>query len=369
MESTIYADVNSLKDFVKDILKSLGVSESDSEITADVLILSDKRGIESHGVARLKRYIDGIRSGMIKTQTDIKIIKETPVSLVVDGGGSLGQAVAYDIMKRLIKKAKDSYMAFASIQNSNHYGIAGYYAIMAVEKDLIGISMTNAAPLVLPTHGRTAVFGTNPIAIGIPSNKETAFMLDMATSTVPRGKLEVYGRQDKSMPLTWATDQDGRATQDPNRVLQNLLDRKGGGLLALGGENEETGGHKGFGLAMVVEILCSVLSGGAFGLDVYREKGKPSGVCHFLGVINPEAFTGTESIRENTARFIEMCQGSPKAKGCDRIYYPGEKEYNFQQKYKDFVPLDNAVFENLTNISREFGRELFKHKICSKEKE
>ncbi len=361
MPDRFYADVKSLGDFVSEVLLKLGVPEKDGRITADVLILSDRRGIESHGVARLKRYVEGIKSGMIKPGTEINIIKETPVSMVVDGQGGLGQVVSFLTMNRLIEKARDSYMAFASIRNSNHYGIAGYYSIMAVQRDMIGISMTNAAPLVIPTHGKTAVFGTNPIAVGVPSNKETAFMLDMATSTVPRGKLEVYGRQGKEMPVTWATDHEGIATRDPGEVLKNLLERKGGGLLPLGGCDEDTGGHKGFGLGMVVEILCSVLSGGSFGLDVYREKGKPSGVCHFLGVINPEAFAGTQSIKENTASFIDMCHNSPKARGKDYIYYPGEKEYKYSVRYKDHVPLDNAVFKALEGISSEFGVEMFRY--------
>ncbi len=364
-----YADVKSLKDFVRSILIKLGVPDEDSGITADVLVLADKRGIGSHGVARLKRYIDGIKSGIMKPAAHVKIIKETPVSMVIDGGDGLGQVVSFNTMNRLIEKARKSYMAFASIRNSNHYGIAGYYSIMALEKDMIGISMTNAAPLVLPTHGRNAVFGTNPIAVGVPSNKKTAFLLDMATSTVPRGTLEVYGRQDKRIPITWATDHEGVATQDPKEVLKNLLERKGGGLLPLGGSEEETGGHKGFGLAMVVEILCSIFSDGSFGLDVYKEKDKPSGVCHFLGVINPAAFAGIESIKENTARFIDMCHNSPRAKGQDYIYFPGEKEYDFSLKYSESVPVGDAVFKTLESISGEFGVDMFRYKTCNEGKE
>lgn len=358
----IFADRESLLYFVKEVLMHLGVSEKDAEITANVLVLSDQRGIGSHGVARLKRYIDGIKTGIIKTDKNIDIVKETPVSMIVDGNGGLGQVIAYNVMNKLISKAKTSYMAFASIRNSNHYGIAGYYSLMAVEKDMIGISMTSAAPLVLPTHGKTAVFGTNPISVGIPSNKETAFLLDMATSTVPRGKLEVYGRQDKKMPLTWATDNEGIAIEDPNTVLENLLARKGGGLLPLGGMGEETSGHKGFGLAMLVEIFCGILSDGYFGLQVYKDKGKPPGVCHFLGVIKPNAFCGLDKIKENTGDFIDMCRNSPKAKGRDYIYYPGEKEYKASLKYKEFVPLDYAVFDNLSSIAKEYGKELFKYK-------
>lgn len=361
MKFEIHADTKSLQHFVKTVLIRSEVPENDAEITADVLLLADRRGIASHGIARLQRYLDGLASGGIKKKADIRIIKETPVSMVVDGGGGLGQVIAFNMMNKLIDKAKENFMAFASIRNSNHYGIAGYYSLMATERDMIGISLTNAAPLVIPTHGRTALFGTNPISLGVPTNKETAFLIDMATSTVPRGKLEVYSRINKKIPDTWATDQDGLATHDPGQVLSNLLERRGGGLLPLGGENEETGGHKGFCLAMMVELLCSCLSDGKSGLDVYKDKTNP-GVCHFLGVINPEAFSGITSLKQNMAYFIDMCQNSPKATGKNHIYYPGEKEHISSNLHKETVPLDKAVFDNLCDIAKEFDLQLFEYK-------
>ena len=212
------------------MLVDAGLSEEDAMITSNVLIDADKRGISSHGVARLKRYIDAMKDGVIIADAQYSIVKETPVSLVIDGHGGMGEVVAYKTMEKCIEKAEQGYLCFASVRNSNHYGIAGYYTKMALAKQMIGISSTNSAPLVVPTFAKDAVIGTNPISIGFPG-KESSFLLDMATSTVPRGKLEVYARDEKEIPLVWATDEHGRPTKDANRVLENVLKRAGGGLL------------------------------------------------------------------------------------------------------------------------------------------
>jgi len=286
MEEWISVKVDELFDTVTNVFETLGIPRDQGEIITDVLISADRRGINSHGVARLKRYVDGIKNGIMKPKAEITIVKETPVSLVVDGGGGMGQVVAYRTMERCIQKAKKDYMCFASIRNSNHYGIAGYYSMMALKENLIGISMTNSAPLVVPTFGRDAVLGTNPISVAVPSGEEHPFILDMATSTVPRGKLEVYNRLGKKIPLMWATDEKGSPTDNPAEVLQNLLERKGGGLLPLGGGEELTGGHKGYGLSFLVDIFTGVFSSGAWGTDVYGKKNAPSQVSHFLGAIS-----------------------------------------------------------------------------------
>lgn len=357
MQEWIPVKVNELFATVVSVFEKLGVPREDGEIIADVLIEADKRGIDSHGVARLKRYVDGIRKGIMKPRTEITIIKETPVSMVVDGGAGMGQVVAYKTMKKCIQKAKEDYMCFATIRNSNHYGIAGYYSMMALNEGLIGISLTNAAPLVIPTNGKDAILGTNPISVAVPAKEERPFVLDMATSTVPRGKLEVYNRLGKKIPLMWATDEKGIPTDDPSKVLANLLERKGGGLLPLGGAEELTGGHKGYGLALLVDILSGIFSSGAWGIDVYGKKGEPPNVCHFLGAISPEAFVGLEEISRNMDNLIKMLKNAPKAEGRDRIYIHGEKEFEKAEERQETVPLYYKVYENIKDICQELGLE------------
>jgi len=358
MKDRVYVKTEELEKFTVDVLKAHGLNEKDSRITAAVLLSADRRGIESHGVARLKRYVDGMKSGIIKLDPDVKTIKETPVSLVVDGGGGMGQPIAYNVMKRCIEKAKDGMMCFASVRNSNHYGIAGYYSLMALEEDMIGVSLTNSAPLVVPTFAKDAVVGTNPISIGIPADREKPFLLDMATSTVPRGKLEVYSRKEEPMPDSWATDEKGIPTKDSAQVLDNLLNRKGGGLLPLGGGLEMTGGHKGYGLGAIVDIFSGILSSGAVGKDVYGKKGEPPQVAHFLGAVNPEAFVGGDEVKKNMDAYIRMLKGSNKAAGQDRIYVAGEKEYLADENNSEKLSIQNKVFDILNGIGEEFNLKL-----------
>ncbi len=355
MSERIRVKTKELEQFTIEILKKSGLSQEDASITAEVLLSADMRGIESHGVARLKRYVDGIKNGIIKTGIQPKTIKETPVSLVVDGEGGMGQPVAYKTMQRCIEKAKKSYICFASIRNSNHYGIAGFYTLMALKENFIGISLTNSAPLVVPTFAKDAIVGTNPISVGVPAGKEKPFLLDMATSTVPRGKLEVYSRKGESIPESWATDENGVPTSDPARVLDNLLGRKGGGLLPLGGGTELTGGHKGYGLGAIVDIFSGALSSGAMGKDVYGKKGSPAEVAHFLGVINPEAFMGTEELKKNMDNYIQMLKGANRANQDVKIYIAGEKEYDATEKNRDSLTLQNKVFTIINEIGSEFG--------------
>ncbi len=350
-------EVEKLKKFVEEVFKKLGVKEDKAWIIADVLVLADQRGIESHGVARLKRYVDGIKKGIMLPSAEPTIEKETPVSLLVNGNGGMGQIIAYETTKMCIEKAKKNYICLASIRNSNHYGIAGYYSLMALKEGMIGISLTNAAPLVVPTFGKNAILGTNPISVGFPSKDETDYLLDMATSTVPRGKLEVYARKGKKIPLMWATDENGSPTDSPERVLDNLLNRRGGGLLPLGGGDELTGGHKGYGLAMLVELFTGVLSGGAYGTDVYGKKGEPADVAHFIGVINPEAFIGEEKLRERVSGLSNMLRNSEKADGRDRIYIHGEKEFELFKKYEKTVPIQDKVYNTMKDIADDLGVE------------
>ncbi|TKJ43506.1 malate dehydrogenase [candidate division TA06 bacterium B3_TA06] len=345
--------IEPLREFTVNSFEKLGMSHENAEITADVLIASDRRGIASHGVARLVRYVDGIRKGTMDPKAEPTIIKETPTTLLVNGNAGLGQAISVKTMRKVIEKARKMGLAAAVVRNSNHYGIAGYCAMMALEYDLIGFSATNSAPLVVPTFGKDAVLGTNPIAIAVPAGKERRFVLDMATSTVPRGKLEVYNRLGKDIPETWATDEAGHSTTDPGKVLKNLLDRAGGGLAPLGGAGEESRGYKGYDLAAVVEILSGGLSLASMGTEVYGRKGEPPDVCHFLAAIDPAAFGDTNEFKERMDSFIRMLKNTPKQEGAERIWIAGEKEAEAEDRNATEVDVDEPTMEKLRTIASE----------------
>jgi L-2-hydroxycarboxylate dehydrogenase (NAD+) len=347
-----------LKNFCVKIFQKLDVSKEDATVTADVLLAADLRGIPSHGVARLRRYVDGLRSGIMLAHPQIKTVVETPATATIDAGAGLGQPVAHAAMEKAIEKAKTVGSGFVTVRNSNHYGIAGYYAMMALEHDCIGISMTNADVLVAPTFGRNAMMGTNPIAVAAPAGQERPFVLDMATSTVPRGKLEVYDRLSKPMPLGWATDESGVSTEDAHRVLENFKKRAGGGLLPLGGEGEVFSGHKGYGLVLWVDIFCAVLSGAAYANMVYPKaadgKPLPANLGHFFGAWHLNAFRPADEFKAAMDDLQRRLKEAPKAQGQERIYIHGEKEYEASERYlSEGVPLNPKVADDLQALGQE----------------
>ena len=265
-------------------------------------------------------------------------------------------------MKLAIRKAQEVGVGFVAVRNSNHYGIAGYYSMMALEQEMIGISMTNAAVLVVPTFGKDALLGTNPISVAAPSGEERPFVLDMATSTVPRGKLEVYERQEKPLPLGWATDEHGVATTDVHRVLDNLLARAGGGLLPLGGEGELFRGYKGYGLSLLVDILSGVLPGAGYANTIYPKtpEGKPlpANVGHFFGAIRVDAFRPLAEFKATMDDIIRRLKGSAKAEGAERIYVHGEKEFEEEERRRrEGIPLHPKTVAMMQQIARELGVE------------
>ncbi|MFC2007704.1 Ldh family oxidoreductase [Chloroflexota bacterium] len=362
MSDEIEVQAGALTDFCVRVFQKIGVREEDARITADVLVMADLRGIASHGVARLRRYVEGLRTGMITAKAEAKVVRETPATAQMDAGAGLGQPVSYQAMQKAIKKAEEVGAGFVTVCNSNHYGIAGYYAMMALEHDCIGISMTNADALVVPTFGQNAMLGTNPIAVAAPADKERPFVMDMATSTVPRGKLEVYERLDKSLPMGWATDESGVGTDDTSRVLENFRKRAGGGLLPLGGEGELLSGYKGYGLALWVDIFSAVLSGAAFASLVYPKAADgtslPSNLGHFFGAWRVDGFRPIQEFKEAMDELQRLLKDSAKAAGQDRIYIHGEKEYEKTELYtREGIPLNPKVAEDLKGIAREIGVE------------
>lgn len=348
-------DLKPLRELTVQIFEKLGVPGGNAEITTDVLLASDRRGIASHGLARLGRYVGDIRKGTIDPKAEPQVLKETPATYLVDAKAGLGQVASVKVMRMVMDKAKKTGMASAVIRNSNHYGIAGYTAMMALRENLIGFSVTNTAPLVVPTFGKDAVLGTNPIAIAVPAGRERPFVLDMATSTVPRGKLEVYERLGKKMPATWATDETGRASTDPAKVLKNMIGRKGGGLAPLGGAGEESGGYKGYDLAAVVEILSGGLGIASMLTEIYGKKDAPPDVSHFLAAIDPGAFGNVSEFKARMDSFIGMLKNAPKADGEERIWIAGEKEWEAEKRNRDAVDLDEPTVKKIRDTAAELN--------------
>ncbi len=349
-----------LKEFVAQIFLKMGVPVEDAQVTADVLVAANLRGIDSHGVARTRRYVQGLRDGVMLARPDIRLAHQTPVTALIDGGAGLGQVVGVKAMRLAMEKASKAGLAFVAVRNSNHYGIAGYYAMMALEEDLIGISMTNAATLVVPTFGRDAVLGTNPVSIAVPTGEGRPFVLDMATSVVTRGKLEEYERLGKPLLQGWATDRRGVPTDDATDVLRNMKDRLGGGILPLGGAGEELGGHKGYGLAFLVDILCGVLPGAAYASHVYPRDGSgkplPANIGHFFGALRVDSFRPLEEFKASMDHIIQTLRGSAKAEGQERIFIHGEKEFEMaDERMRDGIPLHPKVAGDLQQMGEELG--------------
>jgi len=360
-QNEIFIPVDRLREFVEAVFVRLGVRPDDAWVVADNLVAADLRGIHSHGVARLERYVKGLKDGLIKPVAPCSVLFETAATATLDARDGLGQPAAKYAMEMAIRKASESGAGFVAVRNSNHYGIAGYYAMMALSHDMIGISLTNSAPLVVPTFGREIIVGTNPIAVAAPAAEgERPFVLDMATSTVPRGKVEVYNRKEKTMPAGWASDETGKSTGDARRVLDNLVKRRGGGLLPLGGEGETWGGHKGYGMALLIDVLTGVLAGGAFGAHVYEDgpdgKPKPANVCHLLGAFDLKGFGDPQAFRKSLAQYANELRSSAKADGEERIFVHGEREFEMTERYeKSGVPIHPKSVGSMRFIAGELG--------------
>jgi L-2-hydroxycarboxylate dehydrogenase (NAD+) len=353
-----------LEAFCVRVLGRYGVPPREAATTARVLVSADLRGIASHGVARLGRYIKGLKAGYIRPGIEFGLEEPVPAIAVIDARNGIGQVVSEWAMDLAVRKARDNGVGIVTVKNSNHFGIAGYYVQKAIDADMLGVCLTNAAPLVVPTNGAEAVLGTNPIAIGAPGDG-LPLLLDMATSVVPRGKLEVADRNRKQIPVGWAVDEKGFDSHNPGQVLANMLARSGGGILPLGGRGEMFSGHKGYGLALLVDVLCGVLSGSAFGLDVDNMQ-KPAGpagtaaprVGHFFMAVDIARFMPVEEFRQRLAALFSMLKGSKKALDQAVIYVHGEKEHIRSLLHERAgIPIAQNVFDTLRRIAEECGTE------------
>ena len=353
MEKELRFKKEDLMDFVVRYMSKLGVPAEDAKIVGDVLISADLRGVESHGLLRLGSYNGIIISkGFIDPTTPYKIISETPSTALLDGGNGCGQVVSYKAMNMAIEKAKHSGLAAITVKNSNHYGIAGFYSMMALQHGMIGLSMTNSQPLVAPTYGRTAVMGTNPISVAAPSQEEHPYVLDMATSAVAYGKIQLYDKKNEKIPLGWGIDEDGNVTDDPTKIKPGGH----GALLPLGGM-DITAGYKGFGLSILVEILCSILSGGSFLTQVGSPSSPdPTGVAHFFMAINIEAFRPLVDFKLQLDDMIRLLKNSPLAVGRDEILVAGQKEFDYAEYNKiNGVPLIQPIVNDLLKEGEKVG--------------
>jgi LDH2 family malate/lactate/ureidoglycolate dehydrogenase len=359
-EKTCWIDFATIERFIRDVFIGVGVPPQDAAVCADVLIAADKRGIDSHGIGRLKPiYYDRIRAGIQHPVTRFEVVRDGLATAVVDGHDGMGQVIAKKAMQLAIDKAVRYGMGMVVVRNSTHYGIAGYYALMAVENNMIGITGTNARPSIAPTFGVENMLGTNPLTFAMPSDEEFPFFLDCATSVTQRGKIEVYDRTGKILPEGWVIGQDGSARTDTHQILDDLV--KGtAALTPLGGIGEEGAGYKGYGYATVVEILSAALQQGAFlkGLLGFSEGGakQPYHLGHFFMAINIAAFVEPADFKKTTGDILRGLRNSRRAPGQDRIYTAGEKEHLIWLDRRDKgVPVDPALQHDMIQLRNELN--------------
>ncbi len=349
-----------LFEFTKAIFIQIGCSEADAAIATKVLLSADLRGVDSHGVARLSGYVRLWEANRANTKPNVRIIHETPSTAVVDGDGGLGLVVAPFAMQVAIDKAKQVGTGWVSVQNSNHFGIAGYHAMMALEHDMIGMAMTNASPLVAPTFSVERLLGTNPICVAVPAGEEPAFVADLATTTAANGKLEILQRKSKETPTGWVQDKQGNPSTNPHEL------KSGGALLPLGGDREH-GSHKGYALGAVVDIFSAVLSGANYGpwvppFPAYvpmptEMPGK--GIGHFFGAMRVDAFRPAEDFKFHMDKWIRRFRSATPVPGEEQVLIPGDPEREMEaNRMRAGIPLLNSVSEDLLLLGEKFGIQL-----------
>lgn len=342
-----------LYSFALNVFLKMGCSNEDATLATNVLLSADLRGIDSHGIARLVGYVRLWEAGRINATPNIKIIHETPSTAVVDGDKGLGLVVAPRAMQIAMDKAKQVGTGWVSVKNSNHFGIAGYHAMMALSQDMIGMAMTNASALVAPTYAAEKMLGTNPIAVAVPAGNEYPFVADFATTTAANGKLEIAQRNNESIPTGWAQDAEGNPSNDAHIL------KKGGALLPLGSE-KELGSHKGYALGSIVDIFSAVLSGASFGpwappFPAYvpmPENMPGEGLGHFLGAMRIDAFRPAQDFKSNMDIWLNRFRNAKPSEGHERVYVAGDIERNMQEeRMKVGIPLVNDVVKDLTQLA------------------
>lgn len=350
-------DSSYLKKFSKQVFERMGCPADQAERAADCLNQADLRGVDSHGVARLSGYVRLWEKQRLNAKPQVKIVHETPSTAVMDGDLGLGLVTAPAAMKIAMKKARDVGSGWVAVKNSNHYGIAGYHAMMALEEDMIGISLTNASPLVSPTFSKSRFLGTNPIAVAIPALEEPPFVIDMATTTVANGKLEVLQRKGEDAPLGWAQDKEGQPSTDA------FVLKKGGSMMPLGGDRIH-GGHKGYCLGAMVDIFSAVLSGANYGpwvppfVAFLEPPANPvgEGIGHFLGAFRIDAFRPANEFKTHMDNWIKTFRNAETIDPDNKVLIPGDPERELTDKrLQNGIPLHNAVIDDLKQLAEKFN--------------
>lgn len=360
----IYLPVDLLKQFMVEVFTRIGVPESDAMICSDVLIASDLKGIESHGIGRLKMYYDRIKLGIQVPVTTITVLKDRYATAVWDGNHGMGHVIGHRAMQEAIDKASRYGMGSVAVRNSTHYGICGYYAEMATRQNMIGMTFTNARPSICPTNGTDPLLGTNPICFGAPSDLPFPFIYDAATSISQRGKIEQLDREEKPTPAGWAINAKGESCTDTKQLLSDLVSQTAA-MLPIGGMDELTGSHKGYGLATMVEILSAALQDGFYTNDLLGidADGKPTQykLGHFFLAINIDFFTEIERFKAIVGDISRQLQGSHKLPGRERIWVAGEKEFENEQRVRqNGVPVVPNLQKNIEFLQKELGLSLIK---------
>lgn len=356
---TVYIDHLELKRFMEEGFVVMGVPRDDARICAEILVESDLRGIQSHGIGRFMMYIDRMKQGIQLPVTKETVLKETATTALIDGGDGMGHVIAYHAMQRAIDMAKTNNVGIVAVKNSTHFGITGYYPSMAVDNGLVGLAFSNARPSVAPTFGVEPVIGTNPISFGAPSDDKYPFLLDIATSTAQRGKMEVLAREGKPTPKGLTIAADGSQPTDSVQLLKDFV--KGtAALLPLGGAGEELAGYKGYGLGVMIEILCASFGGSAFGkaLNGFDAGGQaiPYALGHFFMAINPEGFIGLDAFKRTTGGIMREIRSSKVAPGEQRIYLAGEKEFEMIERRKtEGVPVNESLQDDIRKHVSEYN--------------
>jgi len=358
-EENAYVPIDKLTEFTIEALLAMGMPQEDAEIITDVLLTADLWGIKSHGIAHLRMYNQRIKKGLQLPVTNWTVVKDSPTTAVIDGGCGMGMVVGYHAMKIAIEKAKQYGLGAVAVRNSSHYGAAGYYPMMAIKEGLVGMSFTNAHPSTAPTFGVKPMLGTNPIAVGVPTDEEFPYLYDAATSVAPRGKIEIAARAHKPIPEGWVIGQSGTSETDSDGMIKRMNDGKVA-LLPVGGMGELFGGHKGYGLSTMVEIFSAAFQNGTYlwGLNDIDEQGNYQflRIGHFFMAINIENFISLDEYRKITGDIMRELRNSPKAPGQERIYTAGEKEhYNAQRVRENGVEIAPGVQKALKSLSEELN--------------
>ncbi len=337
-----------LKNFCRQAYQRAGVPEGEAEIVADLLVRADLRGVETHGVTRLPIYIQRLQKGYVRREAKITPVKEKGPTAFLDAHGSMGHVAAYRGMEKAIEKAEEFGIGWVSVKDSGHFGVAGLFPMMALRKDFIGYIFSNSAPMMFPWGGRERIIGNNPLAYAIPAGKCQPVVLDFSLSVVSSGKLILSRKKGEKIPLGWAVNKDGLPTEDPYEGYE------GGGALA------PVGGHKGYGLVLVHEMLTAVLTGGKWTRNIkslYEEdKTGIQGTCHTFMALDPDCFIGREEFKKNMDAYIKAIKESPRAAGVDEILVPGEPEYRTETRLlKEGIPLPPNTVKELTTLGESLG--------------